>query len=262
METHEAYADPELAALYDLVYDGFDDDVPLYENFARRGELPSLELGVGSGRVALHLARSGLSVVGIDTSLHMLARVEAALDRETAPRLRLVEGDMRDFGLGGERFDLIYCAFDTWEHLLTPEDQLSSLRCVAKHLAKGGVFVAQLRLLTSVDWSVGLRPLALEWTRRDPASGELVTKLIGGRASPAQQTTTDVLIFDRMPADGGAVRRRTFEGTLRVTGRFEMELLLQRAGLRLAGLYGGTDLSPFDDAGDTMVIVAEPGVHT
>jgi hypothetical protein len=43
---------------------------------------------------------------------------------------------------------------------------------------------------------------------------------------------------------------------LRATGRFEMELLLARAGLRLDSLYGGPDLSPFTDASDTMVIVA------
>ena len=53
------------------------------------------------------------------------------------------------------------------------------------------------------------------------------------------------------------MRRRIIDVTLRLTGRFEMELLLRRAGLRLDALYGDADLSPFDDGSDTMVIVAE-----
>jgi len=83
MTARDEYADDELAALYDLEHDSVDGDLDLYTQFARRGEPPSLELGVGSGRVALHLARQGLPVVGIDSSLRMLARLEAKLDPET-----------------------------------------------------------------------------------------------------------------------------------------------------------------------------------
>lgn len=252
----DTYADDELAALYDLVYEDYDDDLALYEGFARRGELPSLELGVGTGRVALHLTQQGFHVVGLDSSMRMLARLEAKLDPATAQRLRLVEGDIRAFDLDGEKFDLIYCALDTFEHLLTTADQLAALRCVATHLAKGGVFVAELRTLTGVDWSTGPSPLVAEWTRPDPATGGAVTKMRSCIASPATQTTTDSLIFDRILADG-TVRRRTFDVTLRVTGRYEMELLLGRAGLRMTALYGDAGLSPFDDDSDRMVIVAE-----
>jgi hypothetical protein len=74
--------------------------------------------------------------------------------------------------------------------------------------------------------------------------------------SRAKQLTTSTLIFDRTDADG-VVRRRTLEVTLRATGRFELELLLARAGLRIESVYGGADLSPFTDASDTMVVVAK-----
>ncbi len=112
MSPLDEYADEELAALYDLQYASWTDDLPLYESFAQRGELPSLELMVGTGRVALHLARNGHRVVGIDNSLSMLARLEAQLDRETAPardRIRHVgipagvgEADGRARGAGNE----------------------------------------------------------------------------------------------------------------------------------------------------------------
>lgn len=250
------YADAEAAALYDLQYDGYDEDLSLYEQSARRGELPSLELCVGSGRVALHLARSALHVVGIDSSRAMLARCEAKLDRQTARYVRLVEGDIRGFDLQGEKFDLIYCALNSFELLPATRDQLAALGRVSMHLAPGGVFVAQLRSPVHADWSGDPSPLAYEWSRVDPESGETVHKMSSRRASRAEQTEHHTMMFDRVGSDG-VVRRRTLAVTLRMTALPEMAVLLERSGLRLAQVYGGADLSPYDDESDSMVIVAE-----
>ena len=250
----DEYADDEAAALYDLEYAGWDDDLPFYEALARRGELPSLELMAGSGRVALHLARSGHRVVAVDNAPAMLARMEAQLDGEAASRARLVTADVRDFDLG-EQFDLVYVALCSLELLHDPADQAATLRAVARHLAPGGVFACEIRSLTAIDW--GREPSALrhEWTRTDPATGERVTKLHSATSSPARQTTLDTLIFDRVASDG-TVRRRVLDVALRAYGRFEFELLLNAAGLRIANVYGGPDLSPFDGGGDTLFVVA------
>jgi SAM-dependent methyltransferase len=251
----DPYADDELAELYDLDHAGYEDDLALYEEFARRASTPVLELGVGSGRVALHLAKHGHRVVGIDSSPAMLARLTASLDSDAAARVRLLEADLRRFRLG-ERFGLIYCALNTFEHLLAAEDQLAALRCVAAHLAPDGIFVFQIRALTSIDWTDARSPMRLQWMRPHPASGDIITKMSSTSLSPARQLVTDTLIFDRTTADG-TLRRRMVEVTLRLTGRFELELLLRHAGLRIASLYGDCDLSPFDDDSDTMVVVAE-----
>jgi SAM-dependent methyltransferase len=206
--------------------------------------------------VALHLARNGLDVVGIDASPHMLARLRDRLDGDDAKRVRTVEGDVRDFDLGGERFDLVYCALSSFELLTKTADQLATLGCVSRHLAPGGVFVAQLRSPVHVDWSAGPSPLVLEWTRIDPATDETVTKLSSSAPLRAEQCLRYTEFFDRTDATG-AVRRRVFEVALRPVGRFEIELLLAGAGLRLAHVYGDADLSPYTDDSDTMVIVAE-----
>ena len=253
----DIYATDELAALYDAVWGGADDDVQMYEQFARRGSLPALELGVGSGRVALHLARAGLDVVGIDTSLPMLARAEAALDPEAARHLRLIQADMRDFDLGGEKFDLAYCAANTFQHLLTTDDQLAALACVARHLASGGLYVMQVRAPRWIDWSAGPSPLELRWTRPIPGSDDRLMRFDSTTVSAAAQTATTQHLFDRVSRDG-AVTRRIIEYTLRYTGLPEWNLLLPRAALRLAAVYGDCDLSPYTDESDTMVIVAEP----
>ncbi len=255
MTSLDPYADEELAELYDLDHASYTDDLAMYEQFARRAGTPSLELGAGTGRVARHLAEQGLGVAALDASPHMLARFASSVDAEAAGRVRLVEADMRAFQLN-ERFDLVYCALNTFEHLLTAGEQRSMLRCAAGHLTRGGIFVFELRPLTAVDWTQTRTPLELDWVRTEPRTGDVVTKMSSRALSPAQQLTTDTLIFDRVAADGSA-RRRLLEVTLRLTGRFELEMLVASAGLRLSALYGDSDLSPFDDGSDTMIAVAE-----
>jgi SAM-dependent methyltransferase len=251
------YGDDELAVLYDLDYATHDQDLLMYEQFAARGELPSLEICVGTGRVALHLARAGHDVVGLDASAAMLARCEAKLDPDTSARVRLVEGDMRSFDLA-EKFDLVYIALNSFEHNLTSDDATAALRYVATHLAPGGVFVLELHTLRSIDWSQHRSgALQLEWTRPDPDTGDLVSKLAATRVSQTTQTATHAIMFDRYPMAGGPLRRRGFDVTLRIYGLFEFEALLERAGLRVAQVYGAADLSPLGDDDDTMVVVAE-----
>ncbi len=255
MDALQVYADDELAALYDLVYDDTTDDLSLYEQFARRGSGTSLEICAGSGRVALHLAHNGLPVVALDAAPAMLNRFEARLDATTRPLVRLVEGDMRNFDLLPETFDLVFCAFGSFEQLLTTEDQLACLKAAARHLSPNGRFVAELRSLPSIAWDA--EPVLLyEWTRPDPRTGESITKLRSTTAAPSRQITVDTVIFDRTAADG-TVRRRQIEVVMRAIGRFEIELLLSRAGLRLADIYGDTALSPYTDESDSMIIVAE-----
>jgi SAM-dependent methyltransferase len=252
MGATDVYADDELAGLYDLVYAGYDDDIDLYEQFARRAG-PVLELCAGSGRVTLPLIDRGIEVIGLDFSAPMLARLDAAVPADARSRIRLVEGDMRTFDLG-EQFDLVYCAFGSFEQLLTSDDQLACLRTVARHLTTSGRFVAELRSLTAIDWDPE-PTLIYEWTRADPATGEPITKLRSQAASRARQITVDTVFFDRSAADG-TIRRRQIEVAMRAIGRYELEFLLHEAGLRLTDVYGDTDLSPYDDASDRMIVVA------
>jgi SAM-dependent methyltransferase len=192
--------------------------------------------------------------VALDFSPHMLERLRGRLDEGTAGRVRPVVGDMRDFDLG-ERFDLVFNAFGSFEQLLTPEDQVAALRTVARHLTPGGVFVAELRSLPAINWD-GQPQLQYEWTRNDGETGESITKLHAMSASRSRQVTVDTIMFDRTGADG-VVRRRTIEVAMRAIGRYEIEYLLREAGMRLVDVYGDTSLSPYTDASDRMIVVAE-----
>jgi SAM-dependent methyltransferase len=251
----DPYADADLAALYDLFYGDYDEDVAMYENFARRGKTPALELGIGTGRVALRLARAGLDVVGIDGSPAMLARLRAALDAEPtiAKRVRAVEADMRDFKLE-ERFDLIFCAANTFQHLLTSEDQIAVLRCVAAHLSPGGVFVAKLQSPRDVDWGAEDGSMQIQQPKIDPATGETIMRFAARVALPATMCVRNTRMYDRI-ANDGTIRRRVSEYTLKYTTESELRLVLDVAGMRLLHLYGDHDLSPFTEDSDSMIFV-------
>jgi len=106
-----------------------------------------LEYGIGSGRIAIPLARDGSRVVGIDHSPAMLRDLRARLAREPAlkGRVRGRAGDMRKVRLG-ERFPLVLCPFNTALHLYTREDVEAWLRCVRDHLEPDGELVLDLSM--------------------------------------------------------------------------------------------------------------------
>lgn len=244
-----------LADLYDLDYGDFTADLPMHENFARRCELPVLEIGVGTGRVALHLARAGFAVWGIDSSQSMLDRARAKAEGPLAERLHLVQADMRDFDLG-QQFDLVICAANSFAHLLTSEDQLRCLACVRRHLAEGALFVFDLRALTAVDWGAARTPAVLEWVRNDPVSGDTVTKLLSMTYDGARQVLRQTHVYDRTAPTRRLVQQRIVEFDLRLVGRYEMEHLLRCSGLELAQLYGDYELGPYTAESESMLVVA------
>lgn len=244
--------DAELAELFDLDYGDFDEDLPFYEGLAQHTDGPILELGVGTGRVALPLARSGHGVWGIDNNEAMLVRARCKAD--DAPNVQFVFGDMRDFALD-RSFALIYAGFGAFHHLLTADDQLTCLRCVARHLAPDGRFVFDLRAIFATDWEDGDSVSLLhDWTRALP-NGETVTKLRSVRVDRAAQVQHETYYFDRVAVDR-ALRRVITNVDLRFSTRYEIKGLLREAGLEIDQLYGDFELSPFDSGSELMITIA------
>ncbi|MGU3411273.1 class I SAM-dependent methyltransferase [Microbacterium sp. M1A1_1b] len=101
----------------------------------------ALELGIGTGRVAVPLAAAGVAVTGVDLSPEMLDRARSAAEREQVP-LELVEGSMTDVRLD-DRFDLVYCVCASISMLLERRQQRQALEVAAGHLAPGGRIVVE-----------------------------------------------------------------------------------------------------------------------
>lgn len=245
------------APFYDLEFAAYDDDLPLYRAFATHTGGPLLELGCGSGRVLVPLAEDGYAMTGVDLSPAMLALAgEAATRAAVAERVALVEDDIRTLGkLGTTRFALAFSAINSFLHLETQGDQLAALRAVAQHLQPGGLFIADLfpphpDLLIEYDGR-----LIHVGTYRDPHTDERIDKFSTSMLARADQRIDTTFFYDRLRADGTTQRvAATF--ALRYIGRYELELLLDRAGFTDITIYGSYDLEPFTDASERMIAVA------
>ena len=254
--TEDNYA--AVADLYDFSYGDFDDDLDLYTNLGDAVDGPILELGVGTGRVAIALAQRGFEVFGIDTSAAMLSRVAknlAVADIPGGGSLEVAAADMTRFDLD-RQFGLVFVAANTFQHLLTTDDQEACLAHVVRHLQPGGIFAFGVRSPFSVSWDDvdGDSPVQLDWTRDDPATGEKIMKMTAGRADPARQVKQWTYLYDRIGVDGG-LRRSVFVTELRYSSQAELTLLLQHAGLHVTHVYGDYDLSPVGQ-GDNLIFVA------
>src|SRR5262249_42125763 len=99
----------------------------------------ALELGIGTGRIALPLAATGVLVHGIDASEAMVARLR---EKPGGSDIRVTIGDFADVGVDG-RFRLIYVVFNTFFGLLTQDEQVRCFRNIAAHLDEAGAFVLE-----------------------------------------------------------------------------------------------------------------------
>ncbi len=133
----ETYGE-RIAGIYDELYAGYDPAaITALDELARGGR--ALELGIGTGRIALPLRHSGVEVHGIDISQAMLDKLRAKPGGEKIP---ITIGNFADVAVEGQ-FSLIYILFNTLFALLTQEEQLCCFHNVATHLEPQGVFVVE-----------------------------------------------------------------------------------------------------------------------
>ena len=196
-----------------------------------------LELGVGTGRIALALARVGCEVVGIDASASMLQRLSR---NDPVGIITAVEADMADFSLG-RSFDAALIAFNTLFNLVSLDAQRSCLACVGSHLVPGGLLFVEAVV-------PGAAP-----SRRGLEAGHLED---GGLVLTA--TITDAVTritrgnHVHIGADG-SVRLRPW--AILPTSPNEMDDMAEAAGLELVHRYGDWAGHPFDEDSTTPVSV-------
>ena len=125
------------------------DDVTYYRALAKKRRAKSvLEYGIGNGRIAIPLARDGVSVTGIERSTPMIADLRARLAKErddVRARVTVKRGDMRRTTTG-KRFGLVICPFNAALHLYAREDVEQWLACVRKQIEPRGELVLDVNM--------------------------------------------------------------------------------------------------------------------
>lgn len=254
--SREHYAD---AALYDYEYRRRRADVTFYRELARRrlgGPGRILELGAGSGRVTIPLARDGHHVVALDQSSAMLAKLSArvaALPAAAAGRVTVLRGDLRGFRAPG-KFPLAIAAFNVLEHLYTRGEIDACLRCVAAHLEPGGVFAFDVQL-PDLAWLI--RDPTKRWAKTrftDPTTKRAMYYSTNHDYDPISQIVVIRLYYD--PVDGKGPGR-VVQLTQRKFFPAELEALVAHAGLRVVERYGDFSFAPLDARAESQVLVCQ-----
>lgn len=192
------------------------------------GGRPALEFAVGTGRIALPLARAGVRVDGIELSPDMVDRMR---EKPGGDRIDVTMGDMSRVTTG-RAYGLVYLVFNTIGNLLTQDDQVRCFQNAARHLDDGGAFVIECRVPTAparpghqyVDPEhIGLDDVGLDVGRYDPITQILDINHV--RIRPEGITF-------------GPIR-------LRLAHPPEFDLMARIAGLRLRERWGGWEGQPY-----------------
>jgi SAM-dependent methyltransferase len=248
-----------LARLYDLDLADDPGDLDLYLALAHRTGGPILELGAGSGRLAVPLAEAGYDVTGLDLDPAMLARAKAAAEAagpETAARLSWVEADMVDARLpSAATFRLAFVALNSLLVLGSRDAQRATLRTLAAHLAPGGLAVVDVWLPDADDLVRFDGRLILEWGRIDPGSGRQVTKVGSAQHDAAGQSVTLTTLFDE-GEPGTPPARWMRVDRMRLVSADELAGFAEDAGLEVELVAGGYDLTPVGPGSDRAVLLA------
>jgi SAM-dependent methyltransferase len=250
-----------LSRYYDLENAAFTEDLEFWIELAEEYGGPVLELGCGTGRVLLQIARRGLPITGVDNSPEMLARLEEKLRAapqfskggwpgEAAPTL--INADIQSFSRNTQ-YAIAFMPFNTFMHLLTLEAQTAALNNIRKHLQAGAPLVLDV-VNPFLAYATEEQGLTLERTFAD---GErAVQQFSQMRLERAAQTAHITWLYDSVGPDGD-VNRLTVPLTLRYTFPAEMRLLLEKCGFRLTHLWGDYDRTPFGDDAPRMLVMAE-----
>jgi SAM-dependent methyltransferase len=212
-----------------------------------------LELGTGTGRIAVPVARAGAHIVGIDRSDAMLARARRRLARgRLGGRAQLVRGDIRALPFRPRPgFDLVMAPYGILQSLTRDRDLSATLGSVHRVLRRGGLFGIDL-VPDLPRWSEYSRRASLAGRK---GRGTHVTLI----ESVRQDRRRGVTIFDQeyIERRGRDSRVHRFSLTFRTLSVPRMCRRLEAAGFKILAVLGDYRGGPWDERADVWVILAE-----
>jgi SAM-dependent methyltransferase len=249
-------------------------DVPFWRSLALHCGGPVLELGCGTGRIAVPLGRAGVPLVGIDRSSPMLERARTRVRRaRLGSQVRLIRGDIRSLpfpsattdgappprrrqqpvtaGEGG--FAMVLAPYGLLQSLLRERDLTATLTEIRRVLQPGGTFGIEL-VADLPAWKEYRQRVSLKGWRNRPG-GSHVTLVETVRQDRARRLT----IFDQEFTERRGTRRRVhrFALTFRTVSVPQMTRRLEKAGFEVTALLGDYRGGPWDDRADVWVILAK-----
>jgi ubiquinone/menaquinone biosynthesis C-methylase UbiE len=247
-----------VAERYDIEWKGLYEDMEFFKKCAEEYGGPILELAAGTGRVTFELAKQGHDVWALDIDNEMLdvfrGKIESSDSKNGSKELghiELIQGDMADYSLN-KKFNLVIMPGNSFITQLTQEKQLATLKKIREHLSDGGVAILPIVSASRAFEKADL--LRFRYSFRDDE--EKLTYHKYSRIDmclPLQQIVYHY--YYDVVGDDGATTRIHSEVETRMVFRYEMELLLRTAGLKIRDVLGNYDGAKIGPKSPWMIYV-------
>ena len=227
-----------IAHVYDPWSVSVTEDIDFYASLAVEAGSPVVELGVGTGRIAVPTALAGVRVIGVDRSAGMLQVCRDAAERAgVADFLDLREGDLRHPPVT-ERVRLVTCPFRAYLHLTSDEDRLEALCAARRLLVPGGRLVFDIFEPSDED----VQSTHARWLEREPgiferADWDVAARTLTLSLRSGHDASTMALAWLSPP---------------------EWRTLLEQAGFRVEAHYGWFDRRPWQGGEDSVWVAVRP----
>lgn len=230
-------------------------DITFWQRMSAPVEGPILELGCGTGRVALPLARQGSRVIGIDRSASMLARARRRVSRaKLHSRIQLIRGDIRHLPFPDKKFALVMAPYGILQSLLDEQLLSATLNDVRRVLTRDGIFGLEL---------VADLPAWDEYANRITLKGERGPhgKPIRLIETVIQDRKNHITRFEQQFVEGrgSSATRRKFSLAFRTLTVPQMVQRLEQAGMEVSALLGDYQGGPWDLRAEVWIILARKG---
>lgn len=248
----------QIARFYDLIHAELTGDLELLLSLASGEARNVLDLGCGTGRITIPMARSGHRIDGIDQSKEMLDLARQKLDgepEEVRSSVFLTEGDMTDFHFE-QRYDLVLISHNTLH-----EHQRYQVRLIfqqiQKHLAPDGfLFLDLSNPFTYFSHQEGDNVWIEDQSFQDPNTGYLLHQRSSVSIDKSDQRVRVLRTLKSYEDDTIPEGAYTHESTYHLLYPHEVELLLNKAGMQIAELYGGYERESFGEDSRRLVVIA------
>jgi ubiquinone/menaquinone biosynthesis C-methylase UbiE len=227
-------------------------DVPFWRRVATSAPGRVLELGCGTGRITIPLAKSGVDIVGVDRSQPMLDLARTRTSR-TLRTISFVRSDIRQLPFRNRSFSMVLAPYGVLQSLTRESDLTQTLESVARLIPRGATL------------GIDLVPDVPNWREYDNK-----VQLRGRTSEGAQLTLVESVQQDRrrkvttfqqeyIERRGGRETRHRFALTFRTLTVEQMSNRLERAGFRVEAVLGDYRGQPWDERSDVWIILAKKG---
>lgn len=249
----------DFSEFYDLYVGDWLDDLSCCLAYAGAARTAVVEIGAGSGRLTIPIARAGVGVVALDVSAAMLSRLSARLAGEpddVRQRVRVVQGDVCTLSLG-TRHDVILVPFYAFNYLLTPDAQRQALERMAAHLSPGGRVLIDVFVPHGLIAHCPAEPV-LKVDTLDPRTGNRIRGWNAYAIDKERQIETRRHSFEVTDPDGRVIRKE-FVTQRRYSFASQLETLFAAEGFVVEDASTGYAGERADGAAEQLLYVLRRG---